>query len=1519
MDYSSLPPEVHQKLADLELELEEGDITQKGYEKRKAKLLEPYQSGGGNSFHSESGLLSPEARNVRAVSPAPNFQQELARTASARAQHVKDALRRHQPDSVEMPMPSKRTSFLKLPLKDERVQQRPIAQDQQYRQQQQQAVPPAIQQIKQTHVQQQHALSPRQVTPDHQLKSSPKLPRARLAQEQALSPESNITASPKMGRSLASVRVKSKSEEEQATQGKVSAKIQQLLNTLRRPKKKKNKEDYYTDDALEPIQEHPNAPKPVGPIAEPAAGEALQVDSNLPRNLEAAIARQGSVSHKAPCISTVDMHGKPQVSITYGKLNTRSQKICYSLLNKLGTKNEAAVKQGNRVALIYSSQDPAGLCAGFFGCVFAGVVPVAIEPPTSKDDANLQQIGFLLGSLGITVALTSEVTMKQLPKDEKDHVIQFRGWPKLTWFVTEHLSRPTKDWSPPPRPPAETPAYIEYVEDKDGSMMGVTVSRASLLCHCKTLYAACHYKEGDTLVCAVDCHGDVGFWHGILTGVYAGMHIVFVPPNVLTSHPVSWVHVVTKFKATTAVVNSRALILAAGRPGKEYKDDNFSTLRMLLVADGSSPWSLHACDTFLEVFKAKGLVKEIVCPCASSVETLTIGLRRPGLPGSTATGRGIMSITGLSYGVVRVEEENSMSSLTLQDCGTVLPGAKVAIVKLEGPPYLCQTDEVGELCVSSQYTGTSYWGLAGKSTNVFKVQPLASNGQPHSMSLYVRTGLLGFLGPGGLIFICGRLDGLMKVQGRRHNTDDLIATVLAVEPHKFVYRQRIAVFSVTVLRDERVVIVAEQRPGCSEDEAFQWMSNVLPAVETIHNIHVYALVLMMPNSMPMTHRNIPNVLDCKQRFIDGSLHPVNLLMSPHQAITNLPQPRQRDNVSGAAHLIGDIVTGVKPALAEGRPMEPMADDRDGAGRYQFLSEVLRWRAQTTPDHVLFTLLNEKGAVARTMTCVQLMKKAERIGAACIERANLSSGDHVTLLYPPGVELVVAFYGCLLVGLVPVPVRPLSPLNIATTLPTVKMIVEVSKSVAILTLQRITKLLRTKEATSTLDVKSLPPILETDDPQKRKLDKFYRAPTPEMIAYLDFSVSTTGVLSGVKMSHTSSASLCRALKMTSELYPSRTVCLCLEPYSGLGFGLWCLSSIYAGHHSILIPPAELEINPTLWLSAVSQNKVRDTFCSYSVMNLCTQELGGQTGSLQSKGINLACVRTCVVVAEERPRIILTSAFTALFAPLGLSSRAVSTSFGCRVNIALCSQGSSQPESSIAYVDTRALRVDRVSLVEKGAPHSVGLLECAKMLPGVSVAIVNPDSQALCHSTELGEIWVSSPHNGSGYYGLSADINDALTKDHFAARLSDGSVYARTGYLGFIKHSDKPAADGSSSDSLYVVGSLDEAITMRSMRYYPIDIETSVVRSHKAICGCAVFTWSKLLVVVVEFCGEETEALDVVPVITSTVLEEHQLIVGIVVVVDPGTIPINSRGERQRMHLRDGFLADELDPIYVAYNM
>lgn len=172
-----------------------------------------------------------------------------------------------------------------------------------------------------------------------------------------------------------------------------------------------------------------------------------------------------------------------------------------------------------------------------------------------------------------------------------------------------------------------------------------------------------------------------------------------------------------------------------------------------------------------------------------------------------------------------------------------------------------------------------------------------------------------------------------------------------------------------------------------------------------------------------------------------------------------------------------------------------------------------------------------------------------------------------------------------------------------------------------------------------------------------------------------------------------------------------------------------------------------------------------------------------------------------------------------------------------------------------------------------------------------------------------------------------------------------MYARTGYLGFLRrtescqssldetfsnagnkesdndsvksqtnssfvnnsltHADKDFKELDQRDAVYVVGALDETITLRGMNYHPIDIENSVLRCHRKISEwyalnfrkkknfknkyssfSAVFTWTNLLVVVVELDGNESEALDLVPLVTNNVLEDHQLIVGVIVVVDPG---------------------------------
>jgi len=1273
-----------------------------------------------------------------------------------------------------------------------------------------------------------------------------------------------------------------------ASRWKVSAKIQQLLDTLRKPKRRPLPEFYEDDDKeleLAANNRDPAAPTPEGTAMAPAVGSQLDVPAGLPRNLEAAIQRYGSATYKAPVATVLDPNGKLSITLSYGKLLSRSLKIAYNLLNKIGLNNktgESQVKSGDRIALVYPNNDPLNMICAFYGCVMAGTVPVPIEVPISRRDAGSQQIGFLLGSCSVNLALTSEACFKGLPKTTTGEVVQFKGWPKLHWFITEHLARPPKDWNPPPRLTDDTPAYVEYTTQQDGSVLGVSVSRTAMLAHARTLTLACNYTEGEIMVCVLDFKRDVGLWHGVLSSVFNGMHVIFIPYALMKVNPASWMQMVTKHRASIAICKSRDLhwgLLAT----KDHRDLNLGSLRLLLVADGANPWSLSSCDQFLSVFQSKGLRPDAICPCAASTEGLTVSVRRPGREGINATGRGVLSMGGLSHGVVRVDQDTSLTSLTLQDCGQVLPGARIVIIRCEGAPVICKTDEVGEIVVNSPATASSYWGLPGLTQSSFKVRPETEDGRPAAAGGdldFVRTGLLGFLGPGGLVFVCGSRDGLMVVSGRKHNTDDIIATVLAVEPMRFIYRGRIAVFSIKVLRDERICVVAEQRPDCSEEESFQWMSRVLQAVDSIHNVGLYCLALVPHNHLPKTPLGGIHLSETKKKFLEGCLHPVNVLMCPHTCVTNLPKPREvHSDVGPASVIVGNLVQGNRLAAASGRDIGGLEDDTGDTGgkKYQFIAEILRWRASATADHTLFTLLNNRGTSQQTLTCSQLHKKAEKIACLLLEKGRLNTGDHVALIYPPGVDLITAFYGCLYVGVVPVTIRPPHPQNLQTTLPTVRMIVDVSKSAIILSSAQVIKLLKSKEASNVVDIKSWPPTLDTDELPKKKLPGVYRPPTAELVAYHDFSVSTTGMLAGIKMSHSSTTALCRAMKLQCELYPSRHVALCLDPYCGLGFALWCLSSVYSGHHTILIPPSEVEANPALWLTAVSQYKVRDTFCSYGVMELCTRGLGGGVQQLKTRGVQLGCVRTLVVVAEERPRIALCTSFTTLFAPLGLSPRAVSTSFGCRQNIALCLQGASSPDPTTVYVDLRALRHDRVTLVERGSPHSLSLMESGKLLPGVNVIIADPETRGQCGDSNLGEIWVECPHNASGYYTNTgySESPDSTYADHFAARLVSGSnvtqTYARTGYLGFLRRTEAIGCDGEYHDAVFVVGALDETLILRGMRYHPIDIENSVLRAHKKIAECAVFTWTNLLVVVAELDGNENEALDLVPLVTNVVLE------------------------------------------------
>nr|XP_023687709.1 disco-interacting protein 2 homolog B-A-like [Paramormyrops kingsleyae] len=210
-------------------------------------------------------------------------------------------------------------------------------------------------------------------------------------------------------------------------------------------------------------------------------------------------------------------------------------------------------------------------------------------------------------------------------------------------------------------------------------------------------------------------------------------------------------------------------------------------------------------------------------------------------------------------------------------------------------------------------------------------------------------------------------------------------------------------------------------------------------------------------------------------------------------------------------------------------------------------------------------------------------------------------------------------------------------------------------------------------------------------------------------------------------------------------------------------------------------------------------VRKSSSPLEVMVPASLKQDTQMPVTEARGVNLTCVRSCVVVAEERPRLALTQSFSKLFKDLGLSSRAVSTAFSSRVNLAICLQGTTGPDPSTVYVDMKSLRHDRVRLVERGAPQSLPLMESGTILPGVRVVIVNPETQGPLGDSHLGEIWVNSPHSASGYYTIYGEEN--LQADHFNLRLSFGdpqTLWARTGYLGFVRRTELLDASGGQWD-------------------------------------------------------------------------------------------------------------------------
>jgi acyl-CoA synthetase (AMP-forming)/AMP-acid ligase II len=217
-----------------------------------------------------------------------------------------------------------------------------------------------------------------------------------------------------------------------------------------------------------------------------------------------------------------------------------------------------------------------------------------------------------------------------------------------------------------------------------------------------------------------------------------------------------------------------------------------------------------------------------------------------------------------------------------------------------------------------------------------------------------------------------------------------------------------------------------------------------------------------------------------------------------------------------------------------------------------------------------------------------------------------------------------------------------------------------------------------------------------------------------------------------------------------------------------------------------------------------------------------------------------------------------------------------------------------------VKTDALAQNRVQITEdeKGSQTLVG-----SGFPSVEtkLEIVNPESLTRCAADEIGEVWISGPSVGMGYWQRPEE-----TAETFMAYLADTGEgpFLRSGDLGFIRHRQ-----------LFIAGRLKDLIIIDGQNHYPQDIELTVEASHPALRAghSAAFAidldGEERLVIVAELERSQRHASKemITDAIRRCVSEENGLGIHRIILVKTGSIPKTSSGKIQRQGCRASYLA------------
>jgi thioester reductase-like protein len=466
-----------------------------------------------------------------------------------------------------------------------------------------------------------------------------------------------------------------------------------------------------------------------------------------------------------------------------------------------------------------------------------------------------------------------------------------------------------------------------------------------------------------------------------------------------------------------------------------------------------------------------------------------------------------------------------------------------------------------------------------------------------------------------------------------------------------------------------------------------------------------------------------------------------------------------------------------------------------------------------PSKPLYSYIDRNGNQIEGYSYESFLHRTKVISGHLRKEHRFAAQDRLLLAYPPGLEMMCAFFGCVRAGLIPVPVYPPSSHGFQSALYKMVHIAKDCQAAGILTSKDYLGSLKTNLARSGVSesgvdvdyVSGLRWIVTEDFVDAISGETFNGA---SKILFLQYTSGSTRDPKGVMVTHENILHNCPLVID----HPEPVVVSWLPQYHDMGLiGCYLYPALTSGT-TYGFAPTDFIQRPTLWFEAIKTYEASASAAPNFAYDYCLR--AGRLSKESLETCDLSSLRLLMVAAEPVKPDTYTR-FLEAFQPHGLRSESFFVAYGLAENtLAVSLRG-----RNILSVNKNAIALGKARMTtevsEIGAATQI--VSCGTPLPGLTVKIVDPQKHIALEPGRIGEIWIAGGSKCLGCWN-----NPELTLKQFHARLVDDSPYddgyLRTGDMGFFHEGE-----------LFVCGRIKDMIILRGQNYYPQDIEAVVERA------------------------------------------------------------------------------------------